>query len=232
MLILNALLGVGTALAPVLVAIFVGLGIWWGLPVLVAALTGGAAAVQPAAALQVEARKRDPKRGRPERPLPRSLLGLCRLRPALRHLRDDERQLGDPLHDAEDIGASATRGIAGADDLLGNGHRRPRPLCRDREDGFPSSRTYRFCPSWLRLAFLVSRRSCPTGDPSLGIVAFGLAGLGCSALLPLTISFGQEDLTTIAASVAGGLIAFYQIGLLASPPSASAPLEESTGSEP
>ena len=37
-LILNALLGVGTALAPVFVAIFVGLGIWWGLPVLVGAL--------------------------------------------------------------------------------------------------------------------------------------------------------------------------------------------------
>src|SRR6476620_5222073 len=31
-LVLNALLGLGTALAPVLVAIFVGLGFWWGLP--------------------------------------------------------------------------------------------------------------------------------------------------------------------------------------------------------
>src|ERR1051325_3858026 len=35
-LVLNALLGLGTALAPVLVAIFVGLGFWWGLPVLAA----------------------------------------------------------------------------------------------------------------------------------------------------------------------------------------------------
>src|SRR6476660_3121683 len=32
-LVLNALLGLGTALAPVLVAIFVGLGFWWGLPI-------------------------------------------------------------------------------------------------------------------------------------------------------------------------------------------------------
>jgi hypothetical protein len=46
----------------------------------------------------------------------------------------------------------------------------------------------------------------------LGIMAFALAGLGCSALLPLTVSFAEEELTTIAASVAGGLIAFYQIG--------------------
>ena len=36
MLVLNALLGLGTALAPVFVAIFVGLGFWWGLPVLAA----------------------------------------------------------------------------------------------------------------------------------------------------------------------------------------------------
>jgi len=32
--VLNALLGAGTALAPIFVAIFVGLGFWWGLPVL------------------------------------------------------------------------------------------------------------------------------------------------------------------------------------------------------
>jgi len=53
---------------------------------------------------------------------------------------------------------------------------------------------------------------CPTSHPYLGIVAFALAGLGCSALLPLTMSFAEEELTTITASVAGGLIAFYQIG--------------------
>ncbi len=35
-LYLNALLGLGTALAPVLVAVFVGLGFWSGLPLLVA----------------------------------------------------------------------------------------------------------------------------------------------------------------------------------------------------
>src|SRR5262245_19735211 len=34
-LVLNALLGLGTALAPVLAALFVGLGFWWGLPLLV-----------------------------------------------------------------------------------------------------------------------------------------------------------------------------------------------------
>src|SRR5215470_9059585 len=40
-LILNALLGVGTVLAPIFVAIFIGLGIWWGLPVLAGVLLIG-----------------------------------------------------------------------------------------------------------------------------------------------------------------------------------------------
>ena len=34
----------------------------------------------------------------------------------------------------------------------------------------------------------------------------------CSALLPLTIGFGQEELAGISAAVAGGVIAFYQVG--------------------
>ncbi len=40
----------------------------------------------------------------------------------------------------------------------------------------------------------------------------GLAGLGCSALLPLTISFGVKDLTAVSAAMASGVIAFYQLG--------------------
>ena len=46
----------------------------------------------------------------------------------------------------------------------------------------------------------------------LGAGLSGLAGFGCSALLPLTISFGQEELTSFAAAAAGGVIAFYQLG--------------------
>ena len=43
-LYLNALLGLGTALAPVLVAVFVGSGFWWGLPLVVAVAARGALA--------------------------------------------------------------------------------------------------------------------------------------------------------------------------------------------
>jgi MFS family permease len=44
-LVLNALLGLGTAAAPVFVAIFVGLGAWVGLPILAGLLLAGLAAI-------------------------------------------------------------------------------------------------------------------------------------------------------------------------------------------
>jgi len=50
------------------------------------------------------------------------------------------------------------------------------------------------------------------GRAVLGIGVFALAGLGCSALLPLTISFGEERLADIAGAMAGLVIAFYQLG--------------------
>jgi len=66
-------------------------------------------------------------------------------------------------------------------------------------------------PLVVAVAFVVVA-FVPKSDPFLGILAFGLAGVGCSALLPLTISFGQKELTGVATSVAGSLIGFYQIG--------------------
>ena len=52
----------------------------------------------------------------------------------------------------------------------------------------------------------------PTGGGGLGILAFALAGFGCSALLPLTVGFGQEKLVSMAAVISGLLIACYQAG--------------------
>jgi predicted MFS family arabinose efflux permease len=75
----------------------------------------------------------------------------------------------------------------------------------------PSRLAYHLLPFVLVAAFALI--AALSGDkPALGILAFALAGLGCSALLPLTISFGQEELSSIAAAFAGGVIAFYQLG--------------------
>jgi MFS transporter, FHS family, glucose/mannose:H+ symporter len=45
-----------------------------------------------------------------------------------------------------------------------------------------------------------------------GMLAFGLAGLACSAFLPLSISFGGSEFPQLSAVMAGELIAFYQLG--------------------
>jgi fucose permease len=79
------------------------------------------------------------------------------------------------------------------------------------EKWFPEKIVCRVLPFVVAAAFIATAW-VPKTNSLLGILTFALAGLGCSALLPLTISFGQKELTTIAASAAGGLIAFYQIG--------------------
>jgi hypothetical protein len=69
---------------------------------------------------------------------------------------------------------------------------------------------YHLLPLVLAGAFL-GIAALPKSQPA-PVLAFGLAGLCCSALLPLTISFGQEELMAVASAVAGGVIAFYQVG--------------------
>ena len=67
-LVLNALLGLGTVLAPVFVAIFIGLGFWWGLPLTSAAMLVGLLAVSVRLPLEVPARETAPDGAKP--PLP------------------------------------------------------------------------------------------------------------------------------------------------------------------
>ena len=75
----------------------------------------------------------------------------------------------------------------------------------------PSRATYHILPFLLAGAFLVIA-VLPKHAPLASVGAFALAGLGCSALLPLTISIGQEKLTRYQVAVAGGVIACYQLG--------------------
>ena len=76
---------------------------------------------------------------------------------------------------------------------------------------FPPQLTYHVLPFLLAIVFVVIA-VLPAGNPAAGIVAFALAGFGCSALLPLTISFAQEQLVTMGTAVAGAVIACYQLG--------------------
>ena len=207
-LILNALLGVGTVLAPVFVAVFIGLGIWWGLPLLAAALFIALLLLSLPLPLKTQTDQvvQGQKKGTALPPrfwifaFFALLYGIC------------ETMNGNwaSLYMTQRLGVSATIAST-ALTIFWSAVTSGRILFAVMGRWFPESRTYQALPFVVALAF-VAVAFIPKGNPFPGIVAFGLAGLGCSALLPLTISFGQKELSAIAASVPGGLIAFYQMG--------------------
>jgi fucose permease len=206
-LYLNALLGLGTALAPVLVAVFVGLGFWSGLPLLVAVVLGGLLmftrqlpleAATPAGAAQGSGL------GIPPAFWIFAAFAVC--------YGVVETMNGNwaTVYMTQDLGASATVASLALTAFWGM-VTVGRILFAALERWLPERTAYRILPFVAALA-LAATASMSGGTDAAGIAAFGLAGLGCSALLPLTISFGQRRLTAIAASAAGLIIAFYQVG--------------------
>jgi fucose permease len=214
-LVLNALLGVGTALAPAFVAVFVGLGFWWGLPVtssffLVALILqssrlplstkvdGGS---QPTSSRPAE-------NGRNGSVSPRFILlasfallyGICETING-----NWSERLMTTHFDASTAEASLALTIFWVMVTVG------RVLFAAIQRSFPTRRAYHLLPLVLSGAFVLVAL-LPKGSAGWGVLSFALTGLGCSALLPLTISFAQEQLVAISASVAGGMIAFYQVG--------------------
>ena len=206
-LVLNALLGLGTVLAPVFVAVFIGLGIWWGLPVLAAILLLALLLFSAPLPLRAETDKMPQQTVKTALPARfwifavfALLYGVC------------ETMNGNwaSLYMTQRLGASTTLASL-ALTIFWGAVTAGRMLFAAIGRWFPEHRTYQTLPFVVAVA-LIAVAFIPKSDPWLGILAFGLAGLGCSALLPLTISFGQKELTAIAASVPGGLIAFYQMG--------------------
>jgi MFS family permease len=203
-LILNALLGVGTALAPIFVAIFVGLGIWWGLPllsVLVIAILFAIAARMPLTAARAG------QKAHRASPLPPKFLlfaGVALLYGVVETMSGNwagsfiSHDLG-----GDAIAASLALTAFWASVTVG------RILFAAVQRAIPSRWTYRIIPVLVAAAYLAVAVAA-RGSAPLAVAEFALAGLGCSALLPLTISL-SEDLFTSPA-VSGRLIAVYQIG--------------------
>jgi MFS family permease len=210
-LTLNALLGLGTALAPIFAAIFVGLGFWWGLPILMSALTLALILFSLPLPLKEEAHpaEYDNTARTAAMKIPARfwlyaafalLYGIC------------ETMNGNWATVYMSTGLGASTAVASmALTVFWIAVTGGRVLFAVIEKWCPQRWTYRALPLLVALAFLATS-SAPRDQPLLAILSFGLAGLGCSALLPLVISFGQEELTTMTASVAGGMIGFYQMG--------------------
>jgi MFS family permease len=206
-LVLNALLGLGTVLAPVFVAIFIGLGFWWGLPLTSAAMLVALLAVSVGLPLRVPARDAAPDGGRP--PLPGRFwvyAGFAVLYGVCETLNGNWSQLDM----TSNLGASTTAAAIALTAFWGM-VTVGRVLSAAAERRVPARVIYHVLPFLLAAAFVLIAL-LPEDEPVTGVLAFGLAGLACSALLPLTISFGQKELASVSAAVAGGVIAFYQLG--------------------
>jgi fucose permease len=205
-LILNALLGLGTVLAPVFVAVFTGLGIWWGLPVVAGASLIGLLVFSLGLPLQAGAME-TAAQGRMALP---SRFWIFAAFALLYGVVETMNGNWASIYMSQDLGATtayASLALTAFWGMVTAG----RILFAVIARRFPAYRTYRILPFVAAIACVILA-FLPAGRSGLGILTFGLAGLGCSALLPLTISFGQEELVVIAGAVAGGLIAFYQMG--------------------
>jgi hypothetical protein len=205
-LVLNALLGLGTVLAPVFVAVFDGLGIWWGLPLVTAVVLvalGRASARLPLRVAPQESGGRTGG-GIPTRFWAYAgfavLYGICETVNGNWSQLDMTSELGASTTEAS-LALTAFWAMVTAG----------RILFAAVERAVPPRLTFHALPFLLAGVFVVIA-VLPDDEPWLGILAFGLAGLGCSALLRLAIGFGQEELAAFSTAVAGGIIAFYQLG--------------------
>jgi len=206
-LALNALLGLGTALAPVFVALFVGLGVWWGLPVLVGLLLFGLLVMSARESLTEAESSHTGRIQKSKFPMRFwmfaafvLLYGVCET------VNGNWASLYLSKH-FKASAAMASLALAMFWSMVTVG----RVLFAGLEKWFPQRLVWRVLPFVVIVSFIAGAW-VPRSNSVLGVLIFALAGFGCSALLPLAISFGQKELATITASVAGGLIAFYQIG--------------------
>jgi MFS family permease len=209
-LVLNALLGLGTALAPLFVAMFVGLGFWWGLPVLSTILLAGLLLVSLPLPLRTGARAAAQQRPDVRTSIPSRfwlyagfavLYGICETMNGNWAQLDMTSELG-----ASTTVASLALTTFWAMVTLG------RVLFASIQRWCPTHRTYHVLPIVLVGAFVLISSLSDGDSAAAGVLAFGVAGLACSALLPLTISFAQGELVEMAAATAGFTIAAYQVG--------------------
>jgi fucose permease len=206
-LMLNALLGLGTVLAPVFVAIFIGLGAWSGLPLLVAVLLGVLVLFCGRLPLQVATLAGEAtqvQRGLPAR------FWVFAAFATLYGIVETMNGNWASLYMVNDLGSTTTQASLALTAFWGM-VTVGRVLFALIERSFPEHRTYHLLPFVAAIALAIVS-ALPHGSVVPGILAFGLAGLGCSALLPLTIGFGQEQRVALAAAIPGLLIAFYQTG--------------------
>lgn len=207
-LILNALLGVGTALAPVFIALFVGFGFWWGLPLSLVIFI----LLLFVLSLPLPLPGGNDKSSSEEGPLLKMpsrfwiFAAFALLYGIIETLNGNwiliyMKKYQNASIDLQSLALTVFWGMV----TFG------RIFFASAARYFRESSAYQILP-FIAAAAFICISLIPANSQYFSVLAFGLAGFGCSALLPLTISFGTAQLKSIAQSVAGGVIAFYLLG--------------------
>ena len=209
-LTLNALLGIGTALAPLFVSILLGIGIWWALPILVACALALILIFVLKEPLQIASS------GEPHSSA--SASGYFGQLPSRFWLYAASIFLYGIVETLNgNWGAlylGLQRGISaqGASLALMSFWAMVtigRLLFAALSAKVPVRWIYVILPALLVIAFQAVSHA---GSEAGGILALGFAGLGCSAFFPLSISFGGDEFPKLATVMSGELVAFYQLG--------------------
>ncbi len=208
LLLLNALLGLGTALAPIFVTLFVALGYWWGLPLLLTVmlfflilynerlhLPGGKIDIttKSSATLHI--------------PLGFWIfVTFAFLYGIIETLSANwvSIYMKEHVHASIKIQSMALAAFWG---MVTFG----RLLFSFIVKFVSQEYIFQASPFIAMLAFIFISSLVPEADYR-GVAFFGLAGLGCASLLPLTISFGSKKFPSIVSSVPGMIISFYLLG--------------------
>jgi predicted MFS family arabinose efflux permease len=200
---LNVLLGLGTALSPLLIAFFTDVAEWWYLPL----ITGAgllalllASAAQPLVAEAAGASQRGGVRVPPMFWLFAAALvayGVC------------ETMFGNwgttLIREGGTPATTANYALAAFWAAVTIG----RLLIAIAPKRLPSTVIYLALPWGIAGALLVV---AAPADETNGIVIFALAGLACSGFFPMTIGYGETTFPALVTIAAGWLIAAYQLG--------------------
>ena len=201
---LNVLLGLGTALSPLLIALFLDIGEWWYLPL--GAAVGLAVMVAVTLTQPLVAERPAARGGTTRPPIP---IAFWLFAAALVCYGVAETMFGNwgtTLLVADGVAATgATYALAAFWAAVTVG-RLVIALVAER---LGSTRIYVVVPWAVALALVLAPVPSSTAG---GIGLFAFAGLGCAGFFPMTVGYGESTFTRMVELTAGWLIAAYQIG--------------------
>lgn len=201
-LALNALIGLGTALAPLLIALFTRIAAWWALPALMTLSL--AALLFATLRTPLDAAIDDAPRDQAWPARFWVYAALVLLYGVVESLSGNWASLY--LTNQRQVSAeNASFALTAFWIMLTLGRIGFAVLARR----LPVTLVLVGLPILLAVAFQLVAQAQAAG---FGIAAFALVGLACSAILPLALSFAGKELPGDPAATLGALIAFYQIG--------------------